>query len=320
MIQARPFFDRLSALADPIRSRLLLLLDRHELTVGELCSALQLPQSTVSRHLKTLADEGWVIARAEGTSRRYAMPGAALDPGARRLWHLVREQVGTTPSARHDLTRIEQLLLERRSTSQAFFLSRAGQWDKVRVELYGSRADLTPFAALLDPGWIVADLGCGTGQTTAALAPFVGRVIAVDESSAMLAAARRRLVDRDQVEVRSGRLEDLPIDDAELDAAILSLVLHFVVDPAAVFAEAARTIRPGGRLLVVDMVPHEREDYRSTMGHLWLGFDATQLTEWLERAGFGDVRIVPLPPDPQAKGPGLFTARAVRRNGGLMAS
>lgn len=320
MIQARPFFDRLSALADPIRSRLLLLLDRHELTVGELCSALQLPQSTVSRHLKTLADEGWVIARAEGTSRRYAMPGAALDPGARRLWHLVREQVGTTPSARHDLTRIEQLLLERRSTSQAFFSSRAGQWDKVRVELYGSRADLTPFAALLDPGWIVADLGCGTGQTTAALAPFVGRVIAVDESSAMLAAARRRLVDRDQVEVRSGRLEDLPIDDAELDAAILSLVLHFVVDPAAVFAEAARTIRPGGRLLVVDMVPHEREDYRSTMGHLWLGFDATQLTEWLERAGFGDVRIVPLPPDPQAKGPGLFTARAVRRNGGLMAS
>ncbi|MEO7714347.1 MAG: metalloregulator ArsR/SmtB family transcription factor [Gemmatimonadaceae bacterium] len=320
MIQARPFFDRLSALADPIRSRLLLLLDRHELTVGELCSALQLPQSTVSRHLKTLADEGWVIARAEGTSRRYAMPGAALDPGARRLWHLVREQVGTTPSARHDLTRIEQLLLERRSTSQAFFSSRAGQWDKVRVELYGSRADLTPFAALLDPDWIVADLGCGTGQTTAALAPFVGRVIAVDESSAMLAAARRRLGDRDQVEVRSGRLEDLPIDDAELDAAILSLVLHFVVDPAAVFAEAARTIRPGGRLLVVDMVPHEREDYRSTMGHLWLGFDTTQLTEWLERAGFGDVRIVPLPPDPQAKGPGLFTARAVRRNGVLMAS
>ncbi len=312
MIQARPFFDRLSALADPIRSRLLLLLDRHELTVGELCNALQLPQSTVSRHLKTLADEGWVVARAVGTSRRYTMPGAALDPGARRLWHLVREQVGTTPSARHDLSRVEQLLLERRSTSQAFFSSRAGQWDKVRVELYGSRADLTPFAALLDPDWIVADLGCGTGQTTAALSPFVGRVIAVDESSAMLAAARRRLADRDQVEVRSGRLEDLPIGDAELDAAIMSLVLHFVVDPAAVLAEAARTIRPGGRLLVVDMVPHEREEYRATMGHLWLGFDTAQLTGWLERAGFDDVRIMPLPPDPQAKGPGLFTARAVR--------
>jgi ArsR family transcriptional regulator len=313
MIQARPFFDRLSALADPTRSRLLLLLDRHVLTVGELCTALQLPQSTVSRHLKTLADEGWVTARAEGTSRRYTMPGAALDPGARRLWHLVRDQVGATPSARHDLARAEQVLLERRSTSQAFFSSRAGQWDKVRAELYGSRADLTPFAALLDPSWVVADLGCGTGQTTAALAPFVGRVIAVDDSSAMLAAARRRLAERDNVELRSGRLEDLPIGDDELDAAILSLVLHFVVDPAAVLAEVARTLRPGGRLLVVDMVPHEREEYRTTMGHLWLGFDAARITAWLERAGFADVRIVPLPPDPHAKGPGLFTARAVRR-------
>jgi ubiquinone/menaquinone biosynthesis C-methylase UbiE len=312
MIQARPFFDRLSALADPTRSRLLLLLDRHELTVGELCSVLQLPQSTVSRHLKTLADEGWVTARADGTSRRYAMPGTALDAGARRLWQLVRDQVGATPSARQDLSRAEQVLLERRSASQAFFTSSAGQWDKLRTELYGGRADLTPFAALLDPHWVVADLGCGTGQTTAALSPFVSRVVAVDESSAMLSAARRRLAERENVELRSGRLEDLPLEDGELDAAILSLVLHFVVDPAAVLAEAARTLRPGGRLLVVDMVPHEREEYRVTMGHLWLGFDPAQMTGWLESAGFTDVRIVPLPPDPQAKGPGLFTARAVR--------
>jgi SAM-dependent methyltransferase len=313
MIQTRPFFDRLSALADPTRSRLLLLLDRHELMVGELCTALQLPQSTVSRHLKTLADEGWVTARADGTSRRYAMPGTALDPGARRLWHLVRDQVSTTPSARNDLARAEQVLLERRSTSQAFFSSGAGQWDRVRAELYGSRADVTPLAALLDPEWTVADLGCGTGQTAGALAPYVGRVIAVDESNAMLAAARRRLADHDNVEVRSGSLEDLPIEAASLDAAILSLVLHFVVDPAAVAAEAARVLRPGGRLLIVDMLPHERDEYRATMGHLWLGFDEGQLAAWLGDAGLADVRIVPLPPDPQAKGPRLFTARAVRR-------
>src|SRR5216117_126888 len=101
---APPILEHLSALADPTRSRLLLLLDRHELTVGELCSALQLPQSTVSRHLKMLADEGWVTVRAEGTSRLYAMPpGASLDPAARRLWQLVRDQIGTTPSVRQDL-------------------------------------------------------------------------------------------------------------------------------------------------------------------------------------------------------------------------
>jgi len=314
MIQARPIFDRLTALADPTRSRLLLLLDRHELTVGELCAALQLPQSTVSRHLKTLADEDWVVARAEGTSRRYTMPGSALDPGARRLWHLVRDQVSATPSARHDLTRAERIVHERRTTSQSFFSTRAGQWDKLRSELYGASADLTPLAALLDPAWTVGDLGCGTGQTTSALSPFVGKVIAVDESSAMLGAARKRLDSRHNVELRSGSLEDLPIDDASLDAAVLSLVLHFVVDPARVITEAARVLRPGGRLLLVDMLPHEREEYRAAMGHLWLGFSEQQLTGWLDDAGFTETRIVPLSPDPQAKGPGLFAARAVRTN------
>jgi ubiquinone/menaquinone biosynthesis C-methylase UbiE/DNA-binding transcriptional ArsR family regulator len=312
MIQARPIFDRLTALADPTRSRLLLLLDRHELTVGELCSALQLPQSTVSRHLKTLADEDWVTARADGTSRRYTMPGSALDPGARRLWHLVRDQVSATPSARHDLTRAERILHERRTTSQSFFSTRAGQWDRLRAELYGAGADVTPLGALLDPSWAVGDLGCGTGQTTAALAPFVGKVIAVDESSAMLAAARKRLDTRANVELRSGSLEDLPIDDASLDAAVLSLVLHVVVDPPEALAEAARVLRPGGRLLIVDMLPHEREEYRTAMGHLWLGFGEQQLAGWLDDAGFEQARLVPLSPDPQAKGPGLFAARAVR--------
>ena len=312
MIQARPIFDRLSALADPTRSRLLLLLDRHEFTVGELCAALQLPQSTVSRHLKTLADEAWVVARAEGTSRRYTMPGTSLDPGARRLWHLVREQVGAPPSARHDLSRAERVLQDRRTASQAFFSSRAGQWDRVRSELYGARADLAPLGALLDPSWMVGDLGCGTGQTSAALAQFVRGIIGVDESSAMLAAAKKRLATYPTVELRSGRLEDLPIEDRALDAAVLSLVLHVVVDPAAALAEAARTLRPGGRLLVVDMLPHEREDYRASMGHLWLGFGEQQLGGWLQDAGLTDVRVVALPPDPVAKGPGLFTARAVK--------
>jgi ArsR family transcriptional regulator len=311
MIQARPFLDRLTALADPTRSRLLLLLDRHELTVGELCSALQLPQSTVSRHLKTLADDGWVTARAEGTSRRYAMPGAGLDAGARRLWHVVRDQVGASPSARHDLARAEQVLHERRTTSQAFFSARASQWDRVRADLYGEGAVMRPLAALADPAWVVGDLGCGTGATSAALAPYVARVIAVDESSAMLAAARKRLASHGNVELRGGRLEDLPVDDGALDAAVVSLVLHFVIDPLAVLREAARVLVPGGRLLLVDMLPHEREEYRATMGHVWLGFDEGQLGGWLADAGFGAPRVVP-PPDPQAKGPGLFTARAVK--------
>ncbi len=312
MIQSRPIFDRLSALADPTRSRLLLLLDRHELSVNELCSALQLPQSTVSRHLKTLADENWVSARAEGTSRRYVMHGNTLDTSARRLWQLVREQVSATPLGRHDLSRAERVVHERRTTSQSFFSTRAGQWDKVRTELYGSAADSTPFAALLDPDCVIGDLGCGTGLTTASLAPFVGTVICVDESSAMLAAARKRLDAFTNVDLRDGSLENLPIDDETLDVAVISLVLHFVIDPQAVLAEAARVLKPGGRVLVVDMLPHEREEYRSGMGHVWLGFSEDQVTGWLSASRFDRPHVIPLSLDPNAKGPALFSARAVR--------
>jgi ArsR family transcriptional regulator len=113
------------------------------------------------------------------------------------------------------------------------------------------------------------------------------------------------------VALRDGSLENLPLPDAALDVALLSLVLHFVIDPAAVLVEAARVLRPGGRLLIVDMLPHEREEYRTTMGHVWLGFSEQQLTDWLTAAGFERTRVVPLLPDPDAKGPALFTARSV---------
>jgi ArsR family transcriptional regulator len=295
-------------LGDATRSRLLLALDRHELTVGELCQVLQLPQSTVSRHLKILADEGWVVSRAEGTSRQYSL--APLDAAARRLWHLVRDQVGDAVTAAHDRERLRSVLADRRVRSQEFFSTSAGQWDALREELFGRRADLLALPALLDEEWTIGDLGCGTGQLAAALAPFVRRVVAVDASRQMLAAARRRLADVENVELRQGELEALPLDDATLDAAVLALVLHYVVEPAKALAEARRVLRPGGRLLVVDMLPHAREEYRQQMGHVWPGFAEAQLGGWLADAGFARVRWRALPADPQAKGPVLFAASA----------
>ena len=142
--------DHLASLADTTRSRILLLLDRHELTVSELCGIMQLPQSTVSRHLKALADSGWIAARAEGTSNLYTMTRDELDPSARRLWLLVREQVGSTPAAAQDQRRLQAALAERRTKSQEFFSSSAGQWDRVRDELFGDRFHLAALAALAD--------------------------------------------------------------------------------------------------------------------------------------------------------------------------
>src|SRR5438445_3854787 len=149
-----------------------------------------------------------------------------LDPTARRLWQLVREQVGSTTAAAQDQRRLRAALAERRTTSQEFFSSSAGQWDRLRDELFGDRFHLLALVALADPSWVVGDLGCGTGQVSAALAPFVSRVVAVDGSAAMLAAAKKRLAGCDNVDLRRGEIESLPIDDARLDEATLMLVLH----------------------------------------------------------------------------------------------
>jgi ArsR family transcriptional regulator len=311
--RAPAILDHLAALADTTRSRILLLLDRHELTVSELCGIVQLPQSTVSRHLKALADAGWIAARAEGTSHLYAMTRDELDGSARRLWLLVREQVGPTPAAAQDQRRLQVALAERRTKSQEFFSSSAGQWDRVRDELFGDRFHLGALAAFAAAEWTVGDLGCGTGTVSAALAPFVARVVAVDGSAAMLQAAKKRLQGFDNIDLRRGELESLPIDDARLDAATLMLVLHHVPEPERALAEASRVLKPGGRVVLVDMLPHDRESYRQQMGHVWLGFSDEHVRRLLAGTGFEEVRIVSLPPDAKAKGPGLFVATARRK-------
>jgi ubiquinone/menaquinone biosynthesis C-methylase UbiE/DNA-binding transcriptional ArsR family regulator len=313
MVASPPaILDHLSALSDPTRSRLLLLLDRHELTVSELCGILQLPQSTVSRHLKALADAGWIGARAEGTSNLYTLSREALDLSARRLWLLVREQVAPTPAATQDQRRLQTTLAARRSKSQEFFASSAGQWDRLRDELFGDRFHLAAFAAFAEDAWTIGDLGCGTGRASEAIAPFVARVIAVDASAAMLQAAKKRLQPFDNVDLRRGDLEALPIDQAQLDAATLMLVLHHVTEPARALAEVARVLKPGGRLILVDMLPHDREHYRQQMGHVWMGFSNEHIKRLLAESGFRDVRVVSLAPDTKVKGPGLFVATSTK--------
>ena len=132
-----PILDHMTALADPIRCRMLLLLEKHELTVSELCAVLQMPQSSVSRHLKTLADDDWVTSRRDGTSRFYSMPLDELDSGAKRLWPLIREQVAATSGAGQDERRLRGVLTRRRAKSQEFFATAAGGWDRLREELFG---------------------------------------------------------------------------------------------------------------------------------------------------------------------------------------
>jgi ArsR family transcriptional regulator len=307
---APPIFEQLSSLADRVRSRILLVLAGRELTVTELCAVLKLPQSTVSRHLKTLSDTGWITSRPDGTRRLYGFAPDELASPARELWSLAAEEVATTSPAQEDARRLAHVLAERRTRSREFFSAAGARWDRLRDELFGQRFYLLALLGLLDPETTVADLGCGTGRVSEALAPAVRRIVAVDESEAMLAAARERLARFGHVDLRQAQLEALPIEDRAVRVATLILVLQHLPDPGRVLGEVARILEPGGRLLVVDALPHERLELTEELGHVWMGFDEQRLARLLGAAGLRLTRFVLLPPEAEAKGPTLFAATA----------
>jgi ArsR family transcriptional regulator len=307
------------SLAEGTRARTLRLLEKQELAVAELCDILQLPQSTVSRHLKVLHDDGWIRSRREGTSRFYSFAGT-VSGAALRLWNILRDemlaQYGDGDNGEDGLVaeeeRLRRVLTARQTRSKEFFASSADQWDRLREEMFGPSLHLLAAASLLDETWVIGDLGCGTGYLAQALSPFLGRIIAIDSSTAMLEAARERTRHLSNVEVRQGEMELLPLEDELLDAAIAVLVLHHLAEPARLFQEMARILKPGGKAIVVDMQPHDRQEYRQQMGHVWLGFAPSQIEKWLSDAGFSLLRINPLSPISSAKGPPLFFATAVR--------
>lgn len=304
----------METLGDPTRLRLLRLLERQELGVAELCAVLQLPQSTVSRHLKVLGDRGWVRSRSEGTNRLYRMPAREETLG-RRLWSVAREQTESWPTLKQDQLRLVRLRAERQPAAVAFFAGAARSWDRLRAELYGEAFTQAAIFSLLPPEWVVADLGCGSGHASVALAPHVKTVIGVDQSAAMLKAARKRTASLQNVELRRGALEALPIEDGSVDAALLLLALSYVPEPPRVAQELKRILRPGGRAVIVDLLRHDREDFRRQMGQSSLGFEPEELVQMLAEAGLAGASCRTLLPEPQAKGPALLLATGSRPRG-----
>jgi ArsR family transcriptional regulator len=304
----------MGSLADPIRLRLLRLVEKQELAVDELRDVLQLPQSTVSRHLKVLVDEGFTRSRRHGTTHLYRTILDELEAPARKLWLVAREQTENWPTVQQDQLRLARRLRERQTDSQTFFSATAGQWDKLRSELYGDACGTTALMALLPPEWEVADLGCGTGWASEMLAAHVRQVIAVDSSAAMLKAARTRTAHLANVDLRRGELEALPLQDACCDAALLLLALTYSDDPQKVISEMSRILKPGGRAIVMDLLPHDRDDFRRQMGQRSMGFAAETMTDLMTACGFADAVVRTLPPQPNTKGPALFLASAIRVN------
>jgi ubiquinone/menaquinone biosynthesis C-methylase UbiE/DNA-binding MarR family transcriptional regulator len=298
----------MESLADPTRLRLLRLLERHELGVVELCDVLQLPQSTVSRHLKVLSDQGWTRSRRQGTTNLYRTILDELDATARKLWILAREQTAEWATTQQDESRLMRRLREKQKDSQAFFAGAAGLWDKLRGELYGSRFTTAAMLSLLPADITVADLGCGTGPLTAELAGYVKAVIAVDNSPAMLKAAQKRVEGLDNIDLRRGDLEALPIEDATCDAAMMVLVLSYLATPQSAIREMSRILKPGGKAVLIDLLPHDRDDFRRQMEQQHAGFEPAEMEKMMAEAGLSNVVCRPLPPEPNVKGPALFIA------------
>jgi SAM-dependent methyltransferase len=310
--------ERLAALGDLARLRMLRLLSKEDLSVGELSRIMQLPQSTVSRHLKLLHEGGWLFKRSEGTASIYRLDEANLDQSARQLWQVAAAQLDSGAAFDHDDARLVEVLASRRLDTHSFFGKIGGEWDDLRRDLFGTEFTTEALLALIDERWTIADLGCGTGNVAALLAPLVKNVIAVDREPAMLKATRKRLSAFGNVELRKGELTNLPIESNTMDAAIVSLVLHHLPDPGEAVREIARTLKPstgrakaatgGGTLLIIDMIAHDREIYRQSMGHVHLGFDETVVRSWAIGGKLSFVRYHRLRPDTSGKGPALFAA------------
>jgi len=312
--------DLLRTLADPIRLRMLRLLELQGqgLSVGELADVLKLPQSTVSRHLKTLTDSDLAQARREGTSTFYRLSESAAVNSVGHLRRLSRQHVENDPAAKADSQRLAQVLRQRQAASEKFFGKAAAQWDQLRKEWFGETFHLEAMLALMNPAWVVADLGTGTGAMAALISPHVKQVIAVDSSPAMLKGAKARVRDQQlqNVDIRQGSLESLPMERASIDVALLALVLHHTVEPAAALREIHRVLRPGGVLLIVDLQPHQVELFREKMEHRWMGFAQETLEGWLKEAGFVQTRWHALPAqtarskENHTQVPDLFAMRA----------
>jgi ArsR family transcriptional regulator len=269
------------ALADETRLRLVRILARHELSVGEIVSVLGMGQSRVSRHLGILVGCGLLKSRREGAWTFYSVSAAGLE--AEFLTCLAPYFEAAGPEA--DLQAVAAVLRERRLETRRFFNSIAPDWAALRREVLG---DVDPAALVREVMPAVscaADLGCGPGDLLPVLAERAETVIGVDSSPSMLGLAERRTAGL-AVGVRMGELEHLPMADGEVDFAVICLTLHHLPDPAAALAEARRALAANGRLVLIDFTPHEDEAMRRRFGDRWLGFSREKLSDWLDRAGF----------------------------------
>ena len=293
----------LKSAGEPTRLRILALLGEAELTVSDLTEILRQSQPRLSRHLRLLTEAGLVDRFREGS---WAFFRLGERGGTSELARTLIGRLKTDDAiVLRDRERLAAVRANRAAAAQNYFRRHAAEWDRIRrLHVADAAVESAIRAALADkPIRSLLDLGTGTGRMLELFGPDIERGLGLDLSLDMLALARARL-DRAGLRhcsVRHGDIYDLALPRDSFDVVIIHQVLHFLDDSARAIAEAARVLRPGGRLLVVDFAPHDLEFLREEHAHRRLGFAAETVTQWLEAAGLDVLRQETLPPGPQGK-------------------
>lgn len=288
----------LRAAGEPTRLRILAVLARSELTVSELCRVLGQTQPRVSRHLRLLCEAGLLARHSQGT-RAFYRP--ASTGRGRELYDAVQALIDRDdPSLARDMARLATIRAGRAAHAAEYFERIALDWDRMR-KLHVADAEVEAAMLAAAPAGRVhnlLDVGTGTGRVLEIFADRIDHGLGLDLSRQMLDLARSRLdqLGHRHCAVRQGNVYDLALDAGSMDVAVLHHVLHFLDDPAAAIDEVARTLRPNGRLLVVDFGPHHYESMRSDLAHHWLGFGDDEVKSWCTAAGLVDPSIEHLVP------------------------
>lgn len=288
----------LRACAEPTRLRLLALSQRGSFCVMDFADILGQSQPRLSRHLRLLCEAGLLERLREGANVWLALPPAATPAGS-----LVRSLLARLPEDDPLLTadrrHAARVLADRARAASESFRRKGADWDEMRaLGLPAQAVEMALLAALPDRGLgSVLDIGTGTGALLEVLAPRIESGLGIDASRHMLALARERLAKPGlgHCAVRLGDMYRLPLADASFDLVVLQMILHYAEEPASALAEAARVLRPGGRLVVVDLAEHDRAECRDRLAHRWLGFSDSRVSDLFASAGLAAAATLSVP-------------------------